>query len=264
LTTRTAAKTASTIRESDLFEPVRDFFTDQGYIVRSEVMHCDITATKEDELVIVELKRTPNIKLLIQATERQNYTKSVYVAIVEPGKKSKHFRGVLRLLKKLNLGLITVRFGRFGPRVNLVFDPPIRDTKSKRVGKRRQALLTELSGRSDDYNIGGSNRTQLVTAYRERAIFIACCLDMLGPRKPGQLRELGAADDTGKILYKNHYHWFCRISHGIYEISSSGTEALKQYPEIVKNSKLTLRTLTGPMTCDGIDDHAICDKATAE
>lgn len=229
-------------------------------------MNCDITATKEDELVIIELKRAPNIKLLIQAVERQKLTKSVYVAIVDPGKKLKHYRGVMRLLKKLHLGLITVRFGKLGPRVNIVFDPPIQDTvpKSGRVGKWRQALLTELTGRSGDYNVGGSTRTRLVTAYRERAVFIACCLDTLGPRSPKQLRDLGTGDDTGNILYKNHYHWFRRISKGVYEISSRGNIELDEYPDIVKDAKLQLQMLTESLQCHGVGDPAICDKAATE
>jgi hypothetical protein len=266
LAQRTAPKNTSSIRETDLYEPVRDFLLEQGYVVRSEVLNCDITATRENELVIIELKRTLNVKLLVQASERQKFSKSVYVAILEPQKKSRHYRGVLRLLKKLQLGLITVRFGRFGPRVNVVFDPPIQGATSgsKRQGKYRQALLTELSGRTDDYNVGGSNRTRLVTAYRERAIFIACCLDLLGPQSPKQLRELGTSDDTGQILGKNHYHWFRRISRGIYEISKRGSEELLDYPDIVNNSKLQLETLTRPLICDSVSGAAVCGTAAAK
>ena len=261
MTLPSSARTASQITETELFAPVRDFLVSHGYTVRSEVMSCDITASKDDELVIIELKRTPNIKLLIQATERQKYSKSVYVAIVEPGKKSKHYRGALRLLKKLKLGLITVRFGKLGPRVKIVFDPPILDTvpKSKQVGKHRQAILTELAGRSGDYNIGGSNRTRLVTAYRERVIFIACCLDLLGPTSPKQLRVLGASDDAGSILIKNHYHWFRRVSRGLYEITNRGITDLDEYPEIVKDCKLQLQTLTEPVKYSQVAEPAICD-----
>lgn len=266
MTLRSSGKTALQIRETDLFEPIRVFLVQHGFTVRSEVMGCDITATKADELIIIELKRTPNIKLLIQATERQKYSKSVYVAIAEPGKKSKHYRGVMRLLKKLQLGLITVRFSKLGPRVNIVFDPPLLDAvaKSKRAGKHRLALLTELAGRSGDYNVGGSVRTRLVTAYRERAIFIACGLQKLGPRSPAQLRDLSAGDDAGAILYKNHYHWFHRISHGVYEISSRGIKDLAEYPGIVKKAKLQLRTLIAAEQCRQVGDPAICDKAAAE
>lgn len=266
MTLRSSRKTALQIRETDLFGPIRDFLVEYGYSVRSEVMSCDITATKEAELVIIELKRTPNIKLLIQATDRQKYSKSVYVAIAEPGKKSKHYLGVMRLLKKLHLGLITVRFGNLGPRVNVVFDPPTQDTvpKSKQLGKHRLALLTELAGRSGDYNVGGSIRTRLVTAYRERAIFIACCLKTLGPLSPGKLRDLGAGNDAGDILYKNHYHWFRRVSHGVYEISSRGIKDLDEFPDIVKNAKLQLRELTEAEQCQQTGDPAICEEAAAK
>ena len=38
------------MRESDLYPPIRAFLEDAGYLVRSEVKDCDVTATKDDEL----------------------------------------------------------------------------------------------------------------------------------------------------------------------------------------------------------------------
>ena len=36
--------------EVDLYEPIAQYFTEQGYIVHGEVKDCDMTAHKEDEL----------------------------------------------------------------------------------------------------------------------------------------------------------------------------------------------------------------------
>ena len=78
------------------------------------------------------------------------------------------------------------------------------------------------------------------------------------------MRDLGAEDDAGKILYSNHYHWFRRISHGIYEISSRGSKDLLEYPDIVKNCKLQLQTLTESLKYDQVAEPVICDEGAAK
>ena len=67
--------------ESDLYQPVKDYLEKHGYTVRGEVKHCDMVAIKGDELIVVELKTGANMTLLVQATERQSISDSVYVAI---------------------------------------------------------------------------------------------------------------------------------------------------------------------------------------
>ena len=44
------------ISESDLFFPVRDYLIKNGFKVNAEVKHCDLTATKDQTLIVVELK----------------------------------------------------------------------------------------------------------------------------------------------------------------------------------------------------------------
>ena len=43
--------------EKELFPPVRDLFVKRGYKVNAEVRDCDVTATKDDEFIIIELKK---------------------------------------------------------------------------------------------------------------------------------------------------------------------------------------------------------------
>ena len=62
------------MKETDLSEPVKTYLKQQGYQVQSEVKDCDITAQRDDKLVIVELKTSVNMTLLIQATARQKIT----------------------------------------------------------------------------------------------------------------------------------------------------------------------------------------------
>ena len=40
--------------EKELFPPVRDLFVKRGYKVNAEVRDCDVTATKDDEFIIIE------------------------------------------------------------------------------------------------------------------------------------------------------------------------------------------------------------------
>ena len=76
--------------ESDLYLPVKDYLEKHGYRVRGEVKNCDVVATKEDDLIVVELKTSVSMTLLVQATERQSISDSVYVAVPKPGKSNRH------------------------------------------------------------------------------------------------------------------------------------------------------------------------------
>ena len=59
------------LRESDLYGPVRDYLEGLGYEVKGEVRDCDITALRDGELIVVELKRGFTLELVYQAMDRQ-------------------------------------------------------------------------------------------------------------------------------------------------------------------------------------------------
>ena len=44
----------NSIREADMYAPVRDYFSGLGYKVRGEVLKCDLAAERDGELVVVE------------------------------------------------------------------------------------------------------------------------------------------------------------------------------------------------------------------
>ena len=97
------------IRETDLYSPVRDYLSGLGYKVRGEVKKCDLAAECNGELVVVEFKKNFTLRLVYQALERFALTDQVYVAIPRPKMvDTPEYRGMLRLLKKLELGLLTV------------------------------------------------------------------------------------------------------------------------------------------------------------
>lgn len=221
---------ARTLTEADLYQPIARYLEGLGYTVRGEVMDCDITATRGDELVVIEMKRTFSTALLVQATKRQRITDSVYVAVPRP-KRGRQWNGFRHLLRRLELGLIFVSFGRRRkPRVEVVFHPVPHQRQKRKAAKR--AVLTEMEGRSGDFNCGGSTRQKIVTAYRENAIQIACCLDAMGPMSPKELRDLGTGPKTLSILYSNFYGWFERVDRGVYALRGKGREELGEFGEL--------------------------------
>ena len=224
------------LRETDLYKPVHDYLAAQGYTVHGEVKGCDITAMKDGELIVVELKTGFNLKLLVQAAKRQRLGDSVYVAVPRPkgGKRGAGWRDMCFLLRRLELGLIIVTFSKKGAGVEVVIHPEVFDqVKSKQVSKRkRYSVIKEMETRYGDFNEGGSTRRKLMTAYRENSIHIACCLEKFGPLKPVQLRKLGTGDKTLSILSKNFYGWFERVNQGIYGLTQKGAGSLDEFPEL--------------------------------
>ena len=203
--------------------------------MRSEVRHCDITARKGDDLVVIEMKCALNTALLIQAVQRQKITDSVYIALPYPRESlySRRWRHIQHLLKRLELGLILVSVQEAPPQIQILFHPlPMARKKSRR---KKRAILSEMEGRLDDFNQGGSVRHKLITAYRENAVFIACCLEKFGPMRPAQLRSLGTGPKTQSILYNNHYGWFERIGEGLYSLKPAAFQEIAAYPELVEH-----------------------------
>jgi hypothetical protein len=229
------------LAETDLYAPVRDYLIEQGYTVRSEVKHCDITASRDDELVIIELKLRFNLELLYQATDRQKLSDSVYVAFPRPAKMGRgtRWKDVKRLLKRLGLGLILVSFERRKPHVEVAFHPVM--APRRKNPRARKAVIREMEGRSVDKNLGGSTGRKLLTAYRETALRIATCLDMLDTASPKELRALGTGPRTQAILYNDVYGWFERVGHARYGLRQAGRDALGKYPELIEQIRDELR-----------------------
>ena len=219
--------------ETDLYGPIRDYLVANGYAVQAEVKHCDVTARKGDDLIIVEMKLRCSLDLLIQATKRQRITDSVYVAIAKPAGwgSNRRFLGVKRVLRQLELGLILVSFGGPGPTVEIEFHPlPYRRQKRKSA---RRAVIKEMEQRSGDYNVGGGSRRKQMTAWREVAVHIACCLERFGTLAPRQLRALGTGPKTQSVLGSElSYGWFTRVAPGLYDITAKAKAELADWPEV--------------------------------
>ncbi|WML26471.1 DUF2161 family putative PD-(D/E)XK-type phosphodiesterase [Neobacillus sp. OS1-33] len=226
-------KETKKLLEIDLYKPIQTHFVREGYKVYGEVKDCDIVALRDEELVVIELKLNLTVDLLMQAAKRQRITDKVYVAIPKPKHRlnSKQWSDKIHLIRRLELGLIVVSSPGKSGRAEIIFEPtPFQRRKNKR---KRDSILKEINGRSADYNIGGSNRTKIMTAYKENCIQIACYLENLGPLAPRMLIQLGSGKNTSSILTKNYYGWFERIKRGTYVITEKGKEEMKEYSELV-------------------------------
>lgn len=192
---------------------------------------------------------------------------------VKKGAHNQRFGEISELCRRLSLGLMSVTFYKTKPPVIEVWceigSPP--DTGARaaggpaavaenlaaayaaaavaaplvpvavptaRSGGRRKGtakLLKEFAGRSGDYNVGGSTKRKLVTAYRERALQCALalrCADApaLAPREVGALTGVA---DPGQLLRSNYYGWFAKAGRGLYALTPAGLAALDEYAEAV-------------------------------
>lgn len=220
------------MKESELYEPVKRLFEGGGYAVNAEVRDCDVTAVRNDELIIIELKTNLSVALLAQGVKRQRCGADVYVAVPKPKNYSpKKLKDIFYLLKKLELGLIFVTFRGNYSFAEFILRPqeykrPAKDTK------RRREILGEIGGRTVDVNTGGVTHRKIATAYTEKCINIACILDKYGPMSPKQIREYGGDEKCASILRFNAYGWFERIRKGVYGITIEGRRGLLEYPEL--------------------------------
>lgn len=225
--------------ETELYEPIKQFWENNGYDVRGEVGHCDVMALREGEPpVIIELKRSLNLPLLVQGMNRLAVSDRVYIAFEkrENGKAPQQLKWseIRRLCERLGLGLLTVRFyKRKSPFVE-VHCHPESDYAPARKSKRAQRLLTEFQERSGDYNTGGSNKRKLVTAYREQALMCAYYLKQEGLLSPRQIKERTGNGKTAAMLQRNVYRWFIRVRRGVYGLTEEGEQALADYAHVIE------------------------------
>ena len=227
-----------TIREDELSKPVTDFLLARGYSVRCEVNSCDIAAVKGNELILVELKKNLSVDLLLQAVKRQRISDLVYIAIPKPKKLTGRgkWKDICHLVKRLELGLILVSLTDKKSYVEVCVEPsPFDREKSIKSGdKKRGSLLKEFNGRSMVLNKGGSTRKKIITAYRESALYIACCMEKFGKLSSRELKEKGShSDKTYSILYSNHYGWFEKVDKGIYSLTEKGKTEIEDFLELV-------------------------------
>jgi hypothetical protein len=209
--------------ETELFEPVKRYLEAKGFEVYAEVKNCDIVAKQGDRLLMLEMKRSFNISLVYQLMAWKDITPEVYAVVPRPKSyRDKTTKNMLKLAKKLGVGIITVAIDSDTALTELMLEPTdevgIANTSRRR---RKAAVIKELEGRSCDCNIGGSTGRKLVTAYREASVAVAC----YGEVNSVILTKL-LSSRYKKIPQTNFYGWFTKTGRGEYILNERGKAAL--------------------------------------
>lgn len=225
---------AGSIKETDLYAPIKQMLEGQGYVVKGEIGAADVMAVRGDEdPIIVELKTGFSLSLFHQAIARQSITDAVYVAVPRGAGRlfSKALADNKSLCRRLGLGLITVRME--DGFIEIHADPePYRPRQSK---LRKARLLREFAKRVGDPNNGGATRRGLVTAYRQDALKCLIVLSASGPTKASQVAKLSGVARARPIMADDHYGWFERASPGIYALTPKGASAVADYGGEISN-----------------------------
>ncbi len=228
------------MRETDLYPAIKAFLEAQGFEVKSEICSCDVVGVREnEEPVIIELKTGFTLPLVLQGVDRLGVSDKVYLAFGIDARKSggagnslwrRHRKPILKMLRRLGLGLISVRLdGVHEGFVEVHLDPKTYVPRKNR--KRAGRLLREFGQRIGDPNQGGITRRTIITAYRQDGLRCLYYLSKSGPAKLADIRQATGVERAGGILQSNHYGWFERVERGVYQITPKGVEALDEFAE---------------------------------
>lgn len=223
-------------KESELYYPLKEFFENKGFEVQGEVKNCDVVAIKDDITVICEMKTSFNLKLLYQILDRKSITENVYAVIPRPtkGHNTKEFKNIIKLLKALDMGLITVAIDSPIKTVEVIIEPY--NGKSYKNSRKVYLLKNEFDKRNINSNIGGVNKQKILTAYMEKSIKILCYIGDSECVSLKDIKYICGEEKTSSILQKNVYGWFERVKKGFYKLSKEGREFLlsNEYEEVKK------------------------------
>jgi hypothetical protein len=231
-------------QETELYAPLRAYLEGQGYQVHAEVGNCDLIARNtRQEVIAIELKSRLSLDLVIQAVRRKELTEAVYLAVPLEGSRGRvrNLRGVKELLRRLEMGLIAVRFLRTGTRIEVLFHPKPFQKRTRR--RPHQAMLREIDGRFAEFDSAGQpSRQERLTAYKQQALLLAAVLREQGEASPARLRSLTGIHRAGELLSGNVYGWFERVRRGVYRLHPDGVQALDAYAAAVNRIRDTRRS----------------------
>ena len=213
--------------ETSLYDSVKTFLVARGFEVKGEILGCDIVAVRAGEsvmLVICELKMTLSLDLVLQGVDRARAADEVWLAVAATRRGRDRDARAHRLCRMLGFGLLAVHGGKAG--VEVVVEPgPWRQRANL---PRRRRLLGEHAARRGDPMKGGSTRTPVMTAYRQKALECAAAMRE-GPKRPRDLRPI--TPKAGRVLLRNVYGWFARVKPGLYRLTEAGEAALGRWVE---------------------------------
>ena len=213
--------------ETNLYLPVKIFLEGHGFTVKGEIGGCDLLGLRDGDpplVVVGELKMSFSLELVLQGVDRAAACDEVWLAarVSARGRGRESDARFRNLCRRLGFGMLGVSdAGVVEVLVNPAAAIPRRD------GKRRSRLVDEHRRRRGDPAPGGGSRVPIMTAYRQQALTCAAALAE-GPRQPRELKS--AAPDVAKILRRDVYGWFERVSRGLYGLTEAGRAALRRWP----------------------------------
>ncbi len=227
------------LKETDLYQPIKQMLEGQGYVVKGEIGAADVVAVRgDDEPVIVELKTGFSLSLFHQCIARQAMTDAVYVAV--PRSMGRAFLKALAdnkaLCRRLGLGLITVRLE--DGFVEAHCDPEPYKPRQSKVRKAR--LLREFARRVGDPNNGGATRRGIVTSYRQDALKVLRLLHDAGAMKASHVAVQAGVKLARQVMANDHYGWFERVRVGVYGLTPKGVAAVVEYAGELEKMALAL------------------------
>lgn len=218
--------------EKTLFPIIKAYLEAQGYEVKAEVLHADVVAKKEEQMLIIEMKTVFSVRLIYQGLKRMQMSDLVYLAIPKSTTSIRHsetFKEKETIVKRLGMGLILIDEKHHD--VEVLFDPKPYHLKKQR--QKQIKLLKEFNTRKTAMNIGGVTKTKIITAYKELAIALLIELKD-GPRRTAYLKTIIGDQKVVDILQKNYYGWYERVSQGVYQLTEAGYHALDEYQHVIE------------------------------
>lgn len=208
------------MKEVTMYAPLKQYLEEAGYEVISEVNGIDVMAQKGDEVILIEMKVAFNMKLVYQLIERLKISSEVYayIPIGKGGKWAKGYKQMCGLLKRLEVGLITLDTRNGKELVTVEFDP--KAFVGRKNYKKKNRALKEFDNRGLDLNKGGT-RGKLVTAYKMDAMKLGLAMETEELWSPKTLKELTGIQNARAILYNNYYKWFERVGRGQYSLTET-------------------------------------------
>ncbi|MBE0449270.1 MAG: hypothetical protein IBX70_00360 [Clostridia bacterium] len=227
------------IKETDLYKPVKIWLESNGCTVKAEIHDLDVVGMMDcGSIIAVELKKKLNLEVINQAVLRQKIADFTYIAVEHDFKTydSKRFQDTLNTLRRLEIGLLTINFRAIEPEIYVILEAAPFD-RSKSINSAKKAkgrLIKEFHRRSGDYNNGGSTKTKIMTGYREECLKITWLLKQNGILTTKEIRNLfPSCTKTTSLLNQNFFKWYKRVSRGTYQITEQGEKALEEYAGIV-------------------------------
>lgn len=224
--------------ESDIGSIFKEYFINNGFEVFSEVKDCDLVAIKDGETHLVEVKLRFNLELLMQCTDRQKSGYKVYAAIIKPKDTfSRRWKLILHLMKRLEIGLLTINSSLDPQTIKEVLKPEAFDRKKSidQNKKRTMKIHQEINGRSVDLNTPGSAKKKIITAYKESCVFVGCVMEKKENISSKEIRQQTGLDSAKltRIFKRNYYGWFERSSgRGMYLLSGKWHEDKLTHKEL--------------------------------